>query len=89
MRCAIQFILNVSSGLTRVTIPGSAAYAAMKGAVEVLTPSMRTAVADLKLDSLDVVHAGKDEFPLARKVHAIPLARLLESVRTGTRHPLN
>src|SRR5882724_8630852 len=30
-------ILNVSSGLTRFTAPGHAAYAAMKGAVEVLT----------------------------------------------------
>lgn len=30
-------VINVSSGLTRFTIPGSAAYAAMKGAVEVLT----------------------------------------------------
>jgi NAD(P)-dependent dehydrogenase (short-subunit alcohol dehydrogenase family) len=30
-------ILNVSSGLARFTIPGSSAYAAMKGGVEVLT----------------------------------------------------
>jgi len=30
-------IINVSSGLTRITIPGSAPYASMKGAVEVLT----------------------------------------------------
>lgn len=30
-------IVNVSSGLTRFAFPGSAAYAAMKGAVEVLT----------------------------------------------------
>lgn len=30
-------IVNVSSGLTRVSIPGSVAYASMKGAVEVLT----------------------------------------------------
>ena len=30
-------ILNVSSGLARFTFPGSSAYAAMKGAVEVLT----------------------------------------------------
>jgi NAD(P)-dependent dehydrogenase (short-subunit alcohol dehydrogenase family) len=30
-------IVNISSGLTRITIPGSAAYASMKGAVEVLT----------------------------------------------------
>jgi len=30
-------IVNVSTGLTRITMPGSAAYAAAKGAVEVLT----------------------------------------------------
>jgi NAD(P)-dependent dehydrogenase (short-subunit alcohol dehydrogenase family) len=30
-------IVNVSSGLTRFVIPGSAAYAAMKGAIEVYT----------------------------------------------------
>ena len=30
-------IVNLSTGLTRMTIPGSAAYASMKGAVEVLT----------------------------------------------------
>ncbi len=30
-------ILNVSSGLARFSVPGSSAYAAMKGAVEVLT----------------------------------------------------
>jgi NAD(P)-dependent dehydrogenase (short-subunit alcohol dehydrogenase family) len=33
-------ILNVSSGLARMTIPGSAAYAAMKAAVETLTRYM-------------------------------------------------
>ena len=30
-------IVNLSSGLTRVSVPGSAPYACMKGAVEVLT----------------------------------------------------
>ncbi len=30
-------IVNISSGLTRVSLPGSSAYASMKGAVEVLT----------------------------------------------------
>ena len=30
-------ILNISTGLVRITMPGSAAYAAAKGAVEVLT----------------------------------------------------
>ncbi len=30
-------IVNISSGLTRVTVPGSSAYACAKGAIEVLT----------------------------------------------------
>lgn len=30
-------ILNISSGLTRITMPGSSAYASMKGAIEVFT----------------------------------------------------
>lgn len=33
-------IVNVSTGLTRIAIPGSAAYASIKGAVEVLTRYM-------------------------------------------------
>ena len=33
-------IVNISTGLTRVTAPGSGTYAAMKGAVEVLTRYM-------------------------------------------------
>ena len=33
-------IVNISSGLTRIIFPGSAAYGAMKGAVEVLTKYM-------------------------------------------------
>ncbi|MEJ0035696.1 MAG: SDR family oxidoreductase [Gammaproteobacteria bacterium] len=30
-------IVNLSSGLTRIVVPGSAAYACMKGAIEILT----------------------------------------------------
>jgi len=30
-------IVNVSSGLTRISVPGSSAYAAMKGAMEIVT----------------------------------------------------
>jgi NAD(P)-dependent dehydrogenase (short-subunit alcohol dehydrogenase family) len=30
-------IVNIASGLTRITIPGSVSYASMKGAIEVLT----------------------------------------------------
>ena len=33
-------IINISSGLTRVALPGSGAYASMKGAIEVLTRYM-------------------------------------------------
>jgi len=36
-----------------------------------LTPSMRSALADLKLDSLTVVHAGDASFPLAARVRAV------------------
>lgn len=44
-----------------------------------LTHSMRTALRDLKLDSLEVIHAGHDTFRLAPKVRAVPLESLLES----------
>ena len=39
-------------------------------------PSMQAALHDLKLDSLDVIHAGKDTFPLADKTQAVSLSRL-------------
>lgn len=43
-----------------------------------LTPSMRTAVADLRLDELVVVHRGPDAFQMAPKVRALPASRLTE-----------
>jgi uncharacterized protein len=43
-----------------------------------VTPSMRVALHDLKLDSLDVIHAGPDTFPLAPQIRAVSLARLGE-----------
>lgn len=42
-----------------------------------LTPSMRNALQDLKLDRLLVVHAGQARFPLAARVDAVPAAELL------------
>jgi len=42
-----------------------------------LTPSMRIAVDDLKLDSLDVVHAGEHSFSLGAKVRAVAAERML------------
>jgi predicted AAA+ superfamily ATPase len=43
-----------------------------------VTPSMRIALADLKLDELVVIHAGPEPFPLAPNIRAVPLARVGE-----------
>lgn len=45
-----------------------------------VTKSMHVAMADLKLDALDVIHAGKDTFPLASGIRAVAAGRLLEDV---------
>lgn len=39
-----------------------------------LTPSMHSALEQLRLDGLYVVHAGRDRFPLANRIEAMPLA---------------
>jgi predicted AAA+ superfamily ATPase len=45
-----------------------------------LTPSMRSALQDLKLDRLDVIHAGGETFPLGPRVRAVAASRLLEDL---------
>ena len=45
-----------------------------------ITPSMRSALADLALDRLDVVHAGADSFPLAPRMRAIAASRVLDEL---------
>ncbi|MBL8949238.1 MAG: ATP-binding protein [Myxococcaceae bacterium] len=53
-----------------------------------LTPSMRIAIDDLKLDSLDVVHAGEHTFTLGPKVRAVAAGRLLTDLAgTTARRP--
>ena len=42
-----------------------------------VTPSMRTALEDLKLDSLDVIHAGAKTYPLSERIRAVALGRIL------------
>ena len=42
-----------------------------------LTPSMRIAMADLKLDALYVVHPGLHRFALADGIEAVPLWAML------------
>lgn len=46
-----------------------------------LTPSMRSAMTDLKLKSLTVVHAGQQSFALARNVLALSAAALTRDIR--------
>ncbi|WP_437574359.1 SDR family NAD(P)-dependent oxidoreductase [Sorangium sp. So ce887] len=53
-------ILNVSSGLTRFSFPGYAAYAAMKGAVEVLTRYMAQELGSRKI-AVNVLAPGAIE----------------------------
>lgn len=45
----------------------------------VLTPSMRIALADLRLDKLTVVYPGTRRYVLAKKVEVVPLAQLVEA----------
>jgi uncharacterized protein len=42
-----------------------------------LTPSVRSALDDLQLDRVIVVHAGADRFSLADRVEAVPAQQLL------------
>ncbi len=42
-----------------------------------VTRSMRAAFKDLELESLDVIHAGQDSFPLAEGIRAVAAARML------------
>ena len=42
---------------------------------------MHVALKDLQLSCLDVIHAGKDTFPLAPEVRAVAASRLLEDMK--------
>jgi uncharacterized protein len=45
-----------------------------------LTPSIRSAVDDLKLERLHLIHAGEKTFSLAERVRAVPLHRIWEDL---------
>ncbi len=45
-----------------------------------VTASMRIAMQDLRLERLDVVHAGDRTFPLAKGIRAVPAGRILEEL---------
>jgi hypothetical protein len=46
-----------------------------------ITPSMRYALSDLNLRSLDVIHAGETTFPMDKKIRAVALTRLLQDIK--------
>ena len=49
-----------------------------------VTPSMRIAAEDLRLERLDVVHAGENTFPLAEGIRAVSISRLIEDLEPLT-----
>ncbi len=46
-----------------------------------ITPSMRTALEDLKLQRLFVVHAGEHSFDMANNIRAVALSHLLDELK--------
>ena len=45
-----------------------------------ITPSMRSALSDLNLTQLDVIHAGDKTFSLSERIRAISASRILEEL---------
>ena len=46
-----------------------------------VTRSMRTALEDLPLDRVDVVHAGSETFPLGQRIPAVAASRVPDDLR--------
>jgi predicted AAA+ superfamily ATPase len=46
-----------------------------------ISPSMRTALSDLNLKSIDVIHAGDHTFQLSNKIRAIALTKILTDLK--------
>lgn len=46
-----------------------------------VTPSMRSALDDLGLESIDCIHAGDKTFPLTEKIRAVAFSRMFEDIR--------
>ena len=45
-----------------------------------VTPSMRSALSDLKLTRIDVIHAGESTFVMDKKIRAVALPRMLDDI---------
>lgn len=51
-----------------------------RSAAPSLTKSMQTALEELGLSRIDVIHAGEHSFSLARRIHAVPATRIYEDL---------
>ena len=81
---------NATSG-RRTVVPSSTCSSSMAGDGSVsnsngltapaLTRSMHSALTDLRLSALTVIHSGNETFPLAPRVRAVAARRLLEDLR--------
>jgi uncharacterized protein len=50
-----------------------------------VTKSMHVAIQDLGLESIDVVHAGRDTYPLSPRIRALAISRLTTELSRGRR----
>ena len=48
-----------------------------------MTPSMRNALSDLGLSRIDVIHAGRETYPLTKQVRAIPFSKILDEIKAA------
>ena len=80
-------ILNVSSGLSRFTMPGYAAYATMKGGVEVLTRYMARDLAPRRI-AVNAIAPGATETDFGGgRVRDVPAARAGVAASTAMGRP--
>lgn len=68
----IDLVVQRGSELRGIEVKRSAAPS--------LTKSMKTALEELGLSRIDVIHAGEHSFPLARRIHAVPATRIYEDL---------
>ena len=73
-RQGAELDLLVARGRTR------RAFEIKRTSTPAITKSMRIAMADLGLDTLDVIHAGTNTYRLAPEIRAVSATRVLEEI---------
>src|SRR5207248_3255544 len=66
--------LLVTSGTRRL------GFEVKRTAAPGVTSSTRTALSDLRLERIDVVHAGDETYPLTDRIRALALSRVLDDL---------